>query len=369
MMAQKLRSRRTKTIETPIDNNEPIQESFQQKFAKYIVQLSVLGLISIIIFYGVRFVYIELFEPGTSNTNNNNKTLRDTILSGDIDDNDDIVWVQPKISTKLIPQTIITHSPTDECHEINPKWKMQKYTIEEAMDILKNELKINDDDIKKIAEPMDLFKFIIINKYGGFYLNGDIECKSNLTKWIRNYYEIRHIHYNNYILSYELLKDNDLNNYVDLDMIIALESGNPFEFANWAFFSKPNNPILQFIIDSYLDFIEGNRKYDDDTDKKVNKNKPVYIGPHIFTEAIKGFIETFTNDHRQALTFHKFEDDKAHIITLYLSKGGDDDDNDDDYNGDDMEMINIMVVPVPELWRIARRKRNDKIIRPRVKKK
>ena len=360
MMAQKLRARqRPKTVDVIVDDDKSKDETLQSQIGKFMVQFSILAVIGIIIFYGVRIIYVALFRPIAKPLKTN--TLRDDILSDD-DTNDDsgIYWTQPVISMDLIPRNLITVSPTDECQNLNQKWNIQKYTEQEALNIVKNDLGLNDDALSILEDPLDLFKYVIMNKNGGFYISKSIQCRGIIDDWIEGYFPIKKIHFNNYLLTYQLMDDDQMNKYLDLDMIIAFESGMPYAFSNWAFFTKPNNPILQFIIDSYLDYIEGSTKNDDDTDKQIKNKMDIYVGPSIFTDAIKGFAETFTNNWHQALSFHKFEDGKAHIITLYLDK----EENQQNNNVDTMleqksQLLNIMVVPLPELWQLAKQRRGS----------
>eukprot|EP01084_Bolivina_argentea_P118307 209939_1 len=334
MMTQNVRARRTKVVETTVDDIKSENITLRHKIAKFIVQLSVLGLISIIIFYSVRFIYIGLF--GSKFETNK---LHQHTTSGDMDEMG-VYWNQPIISLDLIPNNIFTTSETNECENMNKEWNINKFTEQEAINIIKKELDLSDNLLSIVDDPMDLFKYVIMNKYGGFYIDKIAECKDNIDEWIQFYYPTKHIHYNNYILTYELLNEDQINKYLNLDMIIAFESSMPFVFSNWAFFTKPNNPIINFIIDSYLDYINKNNV-------NVKQKNDIYVGSHIFTEAIVGFIDAFTNDRDQALTFHKFEDGKGHLITLYI----------DEKNKNNNDLINILVVPLPDLWKIARRRR------------
>ena len=341
-MAQSLRARqRLKTIDSVVDNDKSNNETLQKQLSKHIVQFCIVGLITMILFYGVRIIYVGLFRSFVKPLKTNS-TLRDDIFSQDTNDDVGIYWTQPMISMNLIPSNLITFvSQSKECNKLNQKWNVQKYTEQEALNIIKNDLSLDDNALSILDDPLDLFKYVIMNKNGGFYVSKSIECKGNIDKWIKDYLPIKKIHYNNYLLTYQLINDDKMNKYLNLDMIIAFESGMPYAFANWAFFTKPNNPILQFIIDSYLDYIQQNIK-----------DIQIYVGPSIFTDAIKGFAQTFTNNWRQALSFHKFEDGKAHIITLYMDKQ----DNNNQLE-EKAQLINIMVVPLPHLWKIAKHHR------------
>lgn len=355
-MAQKLRARqqRTKTVDSVVDDDKSKDETLQNQIIKYMIQFCVIAIISIIIFYGIRIIYVSLFGPISKPLKTN--TLRDDILSDD--DDVGVFWTQPVISMDLIPNNLITVSPRDDCPKSNPKWNFLQYTDEEALNIVKNDLGLNDDALSILDDPLDLFKYVMMNKHGGFYVGKYIKCRQNIDEWIETYLPIKKIHYNNYLLTYQLMDDDKMNKYLNLDMIIAFESGMPYAFSNWAFFSKPNNPILQFIIDSYLDYIEGSTKNDDDTDKQVKERKrDIYVGPSIFTDAIRGFAETFTNNWRQALSFHKFEDEKAHVMTLYLDNNDEQDNNADTMLEQKAQLLNIMVVPVPHLWKIVKQGR------------
>ena len=357
MMAQSLRSRRTLITESIIDDKPTKNDTIQKKFARFIVQFSILGLIGIVIFYSVRCISIGLFFRPPSSSDG---IWKSSLTSGDLSELENIYWTQPVISLDLIPTNIISTSPTAECEQMNSEWNMRSFARQEAITLVKEELDLDDAALQKIDDPMDLFKFVIMNKYGGFYMDQRAECKENIDEWIQFYYPTKQIHFNNYILSYQLLNNEQQmeKKYVDLDMIVAFESSDPFEFANWSFFSKPNNPILQFIIDSYLDYIE-HGDFDNAIDKDVKaRNEGVeYVGPHVFTEAIVGFIDTFTNDREQALSFHHFEAHKGHIITLYMGDDDDDDDREMDHVQNKEDMLNILVVSMPSYWQIARRKR------------
>lgn len=127
----------------------------------------------------------------------------------------------------------------------------------------------------------------------------------------------------------------------------------PYAFSGWVFFTKPGNPILQYIIDSYLQSIGIDRGLDDKQEDGLEKE--LFVGPKIFTEAIVGFANAFTMDGNQALGFHGFEDDKAHMVSLYLNENVDLTDLQSKIEKEDM--MNILVVPMPDMRSIVRRRR------------
>eukprot|EP01084_Bolivina_argentea_P119880 212516_1 len=351
-MSQNVRSRRSKLMESDLNEVKIKTETPQRKFARYIVQFTVLGLISIIIFYSVKFIYIGFFGTGFNNK------IQDTNLTDDVANELGVYWTQPVISLDLIPNNIFTTSDTDECKDTNSKWKYNSFTPEEALNTVHEELDIAVDTLQKLSDNhkldvTDVFKFVIMNKYGGFYIDRKAECKTkSIDEWFQYYYPTKHIHYNNYILTYQLLEANQMNKFVNVDMIIAFETAIPFGFGNWAFFSKPNNPILHFVIDSYVEYIT-KVSVDTEVERTVEERRAIHVGPGIFTEAIEGFVDAFTNDRQQALLFHKFEDGKSHVITLYINE----EDKDGNNKETNKDIINILVVPLPDMWKIAGRKR------------
>ena len=153
------------------------------------------------------------------------------------------------------------------------------------------------------------------------------------------YKSSKHVHFNNYYLV------DDRDTELELDMVIGFESTLPYAFANWAVLSKADNPILHFVIDSYLEFMRSGGR--------AAQPKSAYVGRHSFTEAIVGFADAFTVERDVALSFHKFDDGKAHVVTFYLQE--------QEINLlseiKKEDVINVLVVPLPDFHDLVRRKR------------
>jgi mannosyltransferase OCH1-like enzyme len=100
-----------------------------------------------------------------------------------------------------------------------------------------------------IVAKADFWRYLILYKHGGIYLDMDSCINKPLD---------------------ELINDDD-------DAIITAE-GNPDLFVQWALMFKAGHPILKIVIDLVVDNIKNN-KYPNDIHKMT--------GPSVFTEAIQ----------------------------------------------------------------------------------
>ena len=115
------------------------------------------------------------------------------------------------------------------------------------------------------AMKADIWRYIIIEKYGGIYTDIDTRKLKPIDEW----------------------KIEPLAN--DHMMVISLEHNQLF-FCQWAFMATPKHPLMKFIISSILERYETEGFDIDNTDEfAVHK----ICGPGIFSDCIKSFLGVF----------------------------------------------------------------------------
>lgn len=140
----------------------------------------------------------------------------------------------------------------DEMKEQNPEYSHKIYTDSE-MDSFVNEnfkgtIANCYNRLNIIVAKVDFWRYLILYKYGGVYLDMDSYINKPLS---------------------ELIKDND-------ECIITAEK-NPNVFVQWALIFNKGHPILQLLIELIVSNIKNN-KYPNDIHKMT--------GPTVFTQAI-----------------------------------------------------------------------------------
>lgn len=105
----------------------------------------------------------------------------------------------------------------------------------------------------------DIWRYLIIYKHGGIYADVDTLCKYPASTWIKPSY----------------------------DFILAPESEK--KFCQWTFAAAPGSPIMKAVIDEMKIRL-----------KNIDYTKPDFIhdttGPHLWTEAILGYLEATTEN-------------------------------------------------------------------------
>ena len=137
---------------------------------------------------------------------------------------------------KIIHQTWKTTDIPDEwkdavnsCKQINNEFTYILWT-HETMDIF---VKNNFPDFYKIyksykydIQRCDAFRYLVLYKYGGVYLDMDIICKKNL------------------------------NNFLHYDLVLTRSSNIEASFTNSFYMVIPNHPFFKFCIDKLPDYID-----------------------------------------------------------------------------------------------------------------
>ena len=157
-----------------------------------------------------------------------------------------------------------------------------------------------------IVEEADLYRYAVINHYGGLYTDSDCRCQHPVAEWMQ-IMGLDHIESGNsseYILENVLHRmtvplghifgaDATGKHTVSVSMVIGIEFydvehrsnnfGEGFQFVQWAFLSKARNPILSAVTDVVLQNID---VVPDEVDNIVDRT-----GPKAFTKGIVDFIE------------------------------------------------------------------------------
>ncbi|KAJ3027409.1 UNVERIFIED_CONTAM: membrane-bound alpha-1,6- mannosyltransferase Initiation-specific [Siphonaria sp. JEL0065] len=122
-----------------------------------------------------------------------------------------------------------------------------------------------------IVQKTDFFRYLVINKLGGYYTDTDTRCARNLDWWRLNH-ETESVRF---IVGLEwYMSPPDFPNV-------------PISITQWAFASSPNHPILQKMIETVTtQILEGNKLNLRDTTKVVE-----ITGPFQWTRVIRSFIE------------------------------------------------------------------------------
>eukprot|EP01084_Bolivina_argentea_P066749 121702_1 len=94
--------------------------------------------------------------------------------------------------------TYVNHSL--HCKHINPEWTIHNYNDSMLLNSLDNLYKSQNKVFKKskfMVESADIWRYNIINKHGGLYMDFDVQCLKPTHKWMQLYeYNATHLPYN-----------------------------------------------------------------------------------------------------------------------------------------------------------------------------
>ena len=139
---------------------------------------------------------------------------------------------------------------------MNPDYRYEFYDDEAINEFLRREFDPNVfEQYKKLtigAAKADFFRYAILLKKGGVYVDIDSRVAGNLNKWIK-----------------------------PEDVAIISKERNPKTYVQWALLFDKGHPFLQKTIDKVLDNIENN---------KFPNNVHRTTGPSVYSEAIRECI-------------------------------------------------------------------------------
>ena len=164
-----------------------------------------------------------------------------------------IIWQTYKDPIEILPKYIKNVSETWK--NKNPEYKYMYMNDEEARNFVKleygnNWVKIWDSCPLGVMKG-DIWRYLIINSYGGIYADLDTVCKDPISSWIKDEY----------------------------DAVLCIDDDN-VNYAQLAFASTPQNPILLKVIELIEKAFE--------KPNYLNKNfVHDMTGVHIWTKAIK----------------------------------------------------------------------------------
>jgi len=162
-------------------------------------------------------------------------------------------------NTKNLPKEI--QELIDNMKALNPEYKYHLFTDEE-MDIFVEQYypgEINEcyKKINLIVAKADFWRYLILYKFGGVYLDMDSSINVRLDDFIR----------------------------ADNSAILSIESGRP-TFTQWALIFDVHHPILRRTICFIIDNIKNN---------KYPKDIISMTGPIVFTKAINSIHQEYFN--------------------------------------------------------------------------
>jgi mannosyltransferase OCH1-like enzyme len=181
--------------------------------------------------------------------------------------------------TKNLPIEIV--NVRNRIQSLNPDYTMLLFDDNDMDDWIKNNYDENIYRCYKLlnigAVKADLWRYLILYKNGGIYLDIDSDIVGNLD---------------------DLILEND-------EAIISRES-NLEIYVQWCLMFAPNHPILKRVIQECITNIVKNQK-------NINEIDPLFLtGPRVFTEAVKNTMNTYydvccrddeiLNSHLNALT-------------------------------------------------------------------
>lgn len=220
------------------------------------------------------------------------------------------------VSLENIPKQIISTSPNGHllpkfpCYD--QTWKSVEYD-DQMMDAFLQSTFPNlslNESFKFMVEKADLFRYEVINKYGGMYVDSDTECRHPVQDWMEimgldqieagspSGYILENVLHRSTAPSSELFGSAIGQHTVKVDMVIGIEfydTRRPLahfapdtrcQFVQWAFLSSPNNPILSAVIDRVVQNVE---TIPDERARIIART-----GPGVWTKAIVSFIEKYS---------------------------------------------------------------------------
>ena len=157
--------------------------------------------------------------------------------------------------TRALP--LVTQFFVWRMKKMNPEYKYEFYDDNRIESFLKNEMpEENFQAYKRItigAAKADFFRYNILYRYGGVYLDIDSTIKGDLNKFIR-----------------------------EDDAAIISKERNPGMYVQWALIFEAGHPFLKRTIEKILDNIEQNR-FPNDVHQMT--------GPSVYSSAIRECLE------------------------------------------------------------------------------
>ena len=147
----------------------------------------------------------------------------------------------------------------DKFKQLNPDYTYALYTDEEMDDFVHThypgQISNAYDKLNIIVAKVDFWRYLVLYKYGGVYLDFDSDMHVQLNQFIR-----------------------------EDDQCILSPEDNPSFYVQWALVSDKGHPIMEKVIEMIVQNIEEN---------KHPNNIHKMTGPSVFTEA----IESIHNQH------------------------------------------------------------------------
>ncbi|KAJ3292053.1 membrane-bound alpha-1,6- mannosyltransferase Initiation-specific [Rhizoclosmatium sp. JEL0117] len=187
---------------------------------------------------------------------------------------------------KLIHQTYKTKDRTriessrlaymDTWITMNPGFNYTVWTDDEMWRFVRDNygtrVQLAYKKLPMVVQKADFFRYLVVNKYGGYYTDTDTRCARNLNWW-----RIDH-------------EKEDVQFIVGVEWYVPPPDFPhvPISVTQWAFASAPNHPILQLMIETVTNTIlSGPAKDLSDTSKVVE-----ITGPVQWTRVIRAFMES-----------------------------------------------------------------------------
>lgn len=172
--------------------------------------------------------------------------------------------------------------------EMNPDYEYKYFDDDDVYNFIEQEYGVEMLDIvKSFKVPVmmaDLWRYLVIYKYGGVYADIDTECKKPLSEWLNT----------------------------DLNMIIAPENG--IHYVQYFFAAEKESPVIKSVIDLIVQRCKN-------VDYEMKEFVHYHTGPAAFTDGIRAYFNLRSLNHRCKYIhsnnhncFHKFLTREA---TLY----------------------------------------------------
>ena len=161
------------------------------------------------------------------------------------------IWMTYKLKFEELPDYI--SNVIDTWKFFNPEWEIRYNTDEDMHSFVKKEFPEYYEIYNmcpKIVMKGDLWRYMILYKYGGVYADIDAVCNTPIEDWLKE----------------------------DSDMIVAPEHVTPF-LCQWTMAAAPGHPALKCVLDLAVERFK---------DLDLTRKDPVlyYTGPHLWTSGI-----------------------------------------------------------------------------------
>lgn len=158
------------------------------------------------------------------------------------------------------------------CDGQNPRYHAEFYTDEQSRDFVRYYYPEFADAYDQLPVPVmraDLWRYLVIHQFGGFYMDTDVQCRSPIDRWGR-----------------ELLDHGSFSDTDTIGMMIGTEFCNctanyghqsgTIQFVQWIFGAKPKHPVLYRAAEIAIA-----------NARRHNATDPLTVtGPVVFTQAI-----------------------------------------------------------------------------------